>query len=66
VTLSSLIHEKTVTCPHCWEEITLVLDLSVPDQDYIEDCFVCCRPIQIIFTADAGELTSLTVDSPGG
>ena len=53
-----------MTCPHCWEKITLVLDLSVSMQDYIEDCFVCCRPIRIICTAEAGELVGLEVSSP--
>jgi hypothetical protein len=52
-----------VTCPHCWEEITLVLDLSVPAQDYIEDCFVCCRPIRIGYTAEAGVLSDVNVES---
>lgn len=34
-------------CPYCGELIELVLDLSMGDQEYIEDCFVCCRPIVI-------------------
>jgi len=41
------------------------VDLSVAGQDYIEDCFVCCRPINIAYTADDGELTSVTAE-PGG
>jgi hypothetical protein len=53
-----------VTCPHCAEKITIVLDLSVPEQEYTEDCFVCCRPMQIICTAEAGELVSLDVKGP--
>ncbi len=34
-------------CPWCGEEISMLVDLSVPAQTYIEDCEVCCRPIQI-------------------
>jgi hypothetical protein len=60
--MSALIQEKVVTCPHCWERITLVLDLSVESQAYIEDCFVCCQPIQIAYTTDAGELLSIDVE----
>ncbi len=55
-----------MTCPHCWEKITLVLDLSVPEQTYIEDCFVCCRPIRVSYTADDGTLMSLNVDNADG
>jgi len=34
-------------CPYCGEPITLLVDLSAGEQDYIEDCEVCCRPIAI-------------------
>ena len=56
--------EARVSCPYCGESITLVIDCSVEEQSYIEDCFVCCRPINIavlllddaepILTATAG------------
>jgi hypothetical protein len=61
-----VIEEARATCPHCWEEISLVLDLSVPEQDYVEDCPVCCHPMRIIVSADDGELASLTVESTDG
>jgi hypothetical protein len=32
-------------CPYCGESVEAVLDLSGGDQEYIEDCPVCCRPI---------------------
>lgn len=35
-----------VTCPYCNERYELVIDPSVELQSYVEDCFVCCRPIQ--------------------
>lgn len=34
-------------CPYCGEPIDLVADDSAGTQDYIEDCPVCCRPIQV-------------------
>jgi hypothetical protein len=40
-----------------------VIDLSVPGQDYIEDCFVCCQPIAIRYAADGGELLSVDADA---
>ncbi len=39
---------KFITCPYCGEKIELVLDCSVSEQDYIEDCEVCCRPINLL------------------
>lgn len=41
-----MIHQHTYTCPYCGEEIETGIDLSAGDQDYIEDCQVCCRPIE--------------------
>jgi hypothetical protein len=34
-----------VSCPWCGEFFTTFFDLSMGDSDYIEDCQVCCRPI---------------------
>ena len=34
-------------CPYCGERIELVVDASVPEQQYIEDCQVCCRPMVV-------------------
>ncbi|EKF74473.1 hypothetical protein A11A3_08630 [Alcanivorax hongdengensis A-11-3] len=35
----------TVQCPHCWEAIEVLVDPSVSEQEYVEDCQVCCRPL---------------------
>jgi hypothetical protein len=52
-----------VSCPHCGETITLLLDLSVDSQEYIEDCSVCCQPMTVSYSAEEGELTDLRVES---
>lgn len=39
--------EHFFQCPYCWEEISMLLDISIREQTYIEDCEVCCNPIQI-------------------
>ena len=39
--------EQFFQCPYCWEEISMLLDTSVPSQTYVEDCEVCCNPIEI-------------------
>lgn len=47
-----LLQTHHSTCPYCGEEIQLVIDCSVSIQDYIEDCQVCCRPINIHLTIE--------------
>jgi transcription elongation factor Elf1 len=42
--------EHIFMCPYCGEEISMVLDLSVRRQTYVEDCEVCCNPIQVSYT----------------
>ncbi len=46
--------EMTVTCPYCGEPFTTLVDTSAGDQDYIEDCVVCCRPIEFRLRLAAG------------
>jgi len=41
--------EHFFTCPYCWERISMILDSYEESSDYIEDCEVCCRPIEIRF-----------------
>lgn len=54
--------EADITCPFCWETLSILLDLSLPEQDYIEDCQVCCRPIRIRYTSADGALLSLEAE----
>jgi hypothetical protein len=54
--------EAQITCPFCWETLNILLDLSLPEQDYIEDCQVCCRPIRIHYISNDGVLLSLKAE----
>lgn len=42
---------ESVQCPYCGEWIELTIDRSVGEQHYVEDCSVCCRPIEISLIA---------------
>ena len=57
---SPMLEPVQVTCPYCGEPIEVVVDPSAGSQDYVEDCFVCCRPIemQVEIAAD-GELQAV-------
>lgn len=50
--------EHYFECPYCGEQISMVLDLSVKRQSYVEDCEVCCNPIEISYVAEEEELVS--------
>jgi hypothetical protein len=36
-------------CPYCWQEISMLIDPYSGDQIYIEDCEICCNPIEISY-----------------
>jgi len=38
--------EHFLQCPYCWETISVLLDTSIADQTYVEDCEVCCNPME--------------------
>jgi len=42
-----LTHTAQIQCPYCGESIEIVIDGSLEQQSYIEDCSVCCRPIEL-------------------
>lgn len=40
----------------------MLLDTSVESQTFVEDCEVCCHPIQVSYTATEEEITSLNAE----
>lgn len=60
--MSGWLPERRIHCPFCGESITIVVDSSAGSQSYIEDCQVCCQPIQITTTIEGEELIALTVE----
>ena len=59
--MSGELEEQSVTCPYCWESISVLLDPGDSGGSYVEDCQVCCRPI--LFHLHAGADGSLVVDA---
>ncbi len=46
-----------LTCPYCGESFETAVDCSAGSQRYVEDCAVCCRPIEVsVSVDDSGEL----------
>lgn len=48
----SALESVLIQCPYCWETLDVSVDPSVAEQEYVEDCQVCCRPILIHVTFD--------------
>ncbi|MBS36693.1 MAG: hypothetical protein CMO26_12310 [Thiotrichales bacterium] len=59
-----MLSTRQVSCPYCGELFEAVIDSSAGDASYIEDCYVCCRPIvfRISVTVD-GDVEQVTTQS---
>ncbi|MDH5471925.1 MAG: CPXCG motif-containing cysteine-rich protein [Gammaproteobacteria bacterium] len=55
------IESVKIQCPHCWEDIDINVDCSVENQEYTEDCEVCCKPIRLTISCQGNTLP--TVDA---
>ncbi len=53
---------RPIDCPYCGEIIEIVVDSSVDEQTYIEDCSVCCRPIQLTVSVTGDDVFVVAQD----
>ena len=51
-----MLVEIQIQCPHCGEIITTTADTSQGDYTTIEDCEVCCSPMNIEVTCEVGQV----------
>ncbi|MDT0556219.1 CPXCG motif-containing cysteine-rich protein [Patiriisocius hiemis] len=56
------MEEHFFQCPYCWEQISMLFDLSISHQTYIEDCEVCCNPIEIIVYSKKNSIKLIIVN----
>jgi hypothetical protein len=54
--------EHFFNCPHCWQDISMLLDPAY-SQTYVEDCEVCCNPIELTVGFEDGELSRFEAQS---
>ena len=59
-----MTRKQVFACPHCGERISMLLDPSAGSQRYIEDCEVCCNPIEISYQAEEERITSFEARIP--
>ena len=57
--------EHFFQCPYCWEDISILLDPSIATQTLIEDCEVCCNPIEITSQFSNNELLAFEAKDLG-
>ena len=48
-----------VLCPYCGQSFCVFVDLSAGDQEYVEDCQVCCQPIDLRVRIKNGEIQDI-------
>jgi transcription elongation factor Elf1 len=59
--------EKFFKCPYCLERISMILDVFEDgEQTYVEDCEVCCNPIQLSYTAQESKVKNFQIDKAYG
>lgn len=54
------IEAVATRCPYYGERIEVLVDCSVPEQSYTEDCQVCCRPMILRTAVDESGLPTVT------
>jgi hypothetical protein len=56
-----MMHDVLVECPYCGERYETTVDTSEGNAEFIQDCEVCCRPIEFVIEVDAqGNLVNVT------
>ena len=58
-----LVPERRIDCPYCGEPVTILVDISAGSQAYVEDCEVCCQPMNLEVVVDDAELVSVTASA---
>ena len=48
--------EEYFDCPYCWQNQLKMVDPSIENQNFIEDCEVCCNPIDFHIKVENNEV----------
>lgn len=57
--------EHFFQCPYCWEEVSVLVDTSIRRQSYVEDCEICCNPMELQVVCEPDQLISFEVNELG-
>lgn len=57
------MEEEFFTCPHCWERVSILVDVSRNGTHrFVEDCEVCCNPLDFQVVVEAHSVQSLDAE----
>ena len=57
------MEEEFFTCPHCWERVSILVDVSRNGNHRFEDCEVCCNPLEFYVVVEAHVVESLEAEA---
>lgn len=61
------MEELNITCPYCLQAISVLIDTGVYEHTtLVDDCEICCRPIEISYSVEDGVISSYSYDSIDG
>ena len=61
------MEEIYIQCPYCLQAISILLDTGVYGcETVIDDCEVCCRPIEVSYIVEDGEIKTYSYNSIEG
>jgi hypothetical protein len=52
---------RRIACPYCGESFETPIDVSSGSSSYVEDCQICCQPIQFTVDVDDTGAAAVTV-----
>ena len=55
--------EHFFQCPYCWQKISMLIEPTDEITVYVEDCEICCRPINIEYVFSNSELLNFNAFS---
>jgi hypothetical protein len=65
--MNNALFEKTITCPYCWGNFSIFIEPSCEvGESYVEDCYVCCRPIEIVIASKNDDAVEIRINSIEG
>ena len=60
-----MLQTEPIQCPFCGQTFELEIDISVPDQSFVTDCEICCRPMEIHVVCEMGSVSNVSVSGAG-
>ena len=55
---------EVVVCPYCGQQTLVFVDTWAGNQDYVEDCVVCCRAISLHIEVREYEVEEISAERP--